>query len=148
MTSMPQGSVIRTHHEIGLVTPDVRAPAVSWWRMPSVASLPSALLQPACQSEREMAQFDYAAAAELFPSRQRSRMTGAVAYMRFAAASEAIRYAIEVLPAKSMLGTYLEVNEERFDSNAIRRLYESAEYPLRRQPAGIRDRLLAARQAS
>ena len=95
-----------------------------------------------------MAYFDYDAAAELFPSRQRSKMMGAVTYMRFAAAAEAVRYAIEVLPAKSFLGTWLEVNEERFDSNAIRRLYDSAEYPLRRQPAAIPDRLLSVRQAS
>jgi hypothetical protein len=114
----------------------------------SVKSLPWAVLQPACQLEREMAGFDYGAGAELFPSRQRSRMMGAVTYMRFIAAAEAIRYAVEVLPAKSFLGTFLEVNEERFDSNGIRQLYDSAEYPLPRQPAAIRDRLLSVRRAS
>jgi hypothetical protein len=36
-----------------------------------------------------MAFFDYGAAAELFPSRQRTRTMGAVTYMRFAAAAEA-----------------------------------------------------------
>jgi hypothetical protein len=92
-----------------------------------------------------MAYFDYGAAAELFP-RQRSRMMGAVTYMRFVAAAEAIRYAVEVLPAKSFLGTFLEVNEERFDSDGIRRLYDRAEYPLPRQPAAIRDRLLSVRR--
>jgi hypothetical protein len=113
-----------------------------------VRPLLRAVLQPACQLEREMAYFDYGAAAELFPSRQRSRMMGAVTYMRFAAAAEAVRYAIEVLPAKLFLGTFLEVNEERFDSNGIRQLYDSAEYPLRRRPVAIRDRVLSVRRAS
>ena len=145
---MPKGSIIGTRHEVELVTPDVRAPSRSWWRILSYHTLPCAALQPACQLEREMTYFDYGAAAELFPSRQRSRMMGAVTYMRFAAAAEAVRYAIEVLPAKLFLGTFLEVNEERFDSNGIRQLYDSAEYPLRRRPVAIRDRGLSVRRAS
>jgi hypothetical protein len=64
--------------------------------------------------------FDYGAAAELFPGRYKTRMIGAVTYKRFAAAGEAIRYAVEVLPVSSFLGTFLEVNEERFNSNEIR----------------------------
>jgi hypothetical protein len=99
-----------------------------------------------------MAFFDYGASAELFPgrqkTRQKTRMIGAVTYKRFAAAAEAIRYAVEVLPASSFLGAFLEANEERFDSKGIRRLYDSAEYPLRRQPAAIQDRLLSVRRAS
>ena len=102
----------------------------------------------ACRLEREMAFFDYGAAAELFPGRHKTRMTGAVTYKRFAAAAEAIRYAVEEIPANSFQGAFLEVNEERFDSNEIRRLYESVEYPLPRQPAAIRDRLLSVRRAS
>jgi hypothetical protein len=89
-----------------------------------------------------------AAAAELFPSRQRTRTLGAVKYMRFAAAADAIRYAVEEIPANSFQKTFLEVNEERFDSKGIRRLYDSAEYPLPRQPTAIRDRLLSVRAGS
>jgi hypothetical protein len=82
--------------------------------------------------------FDYGAAAELFPGRYKTRMIGAVTYKRFAAAGEAIRYAVEVLPVSSFLGTFLEVNEERFNSNEIRRLYESVEYPLPREGSCFR----------
>ena len=146
---MPQGSVIGNHHEIELVRPDVRASSLFRSGEPRpVRSLYVLPCSQACRLEREMACFDYGAAAELFPGRQRTKMMAAVAYIRFAAAAEAIRYAVEEIPANSFLGTFLEVNEERFDCNGIRRLYDSAEYPLPRQPAAIRDRLLSVRRAS
>jgi hypothetical protein len=81
-----------------------------------------------------MARFDYDCPAELFPSRRKLRTTRTT-YMRFGTAAEAIRHAIEVLPAGAFLGTYLEVNEERFDSGAIRRLYDAPEYPFARASA-------------
>ena len=79
-----------------------------------------------------MASFDYQAAAELFPSRSKkgNRPAG---YRRFDTAAEAIRFAIEEMPSVLRLGTVLEVDEERFDGDAIRKLYDSAEYPLTRK---------------
>lgn len=75
--------------------------------------------------------FDFGASAELYPGRS-GKSRRPLSYRRFDTAAEAVRYAIEELPAPLLLGTYLEVQDQRFDSADIRALYERAEYPLRR----------------
>jgi hypothetical protein len=79
-----------------------------------------------------MVEFDYGAAAELFSTRKRMARRQAFGYKRFAQASDAIRFAMEDLPPESLVGAYLEVDEQRYNTDDIRRLYESAEYPLKR----------------
>jgi hypothetical protein len=48
-------------------------------------------------------------------------------------AAEAVRFAMEELPSEFLLGTWLEVGEERFNGRQIRLLYESRDYPLLRK---------------
>ena len=80
-----------------------------------------------------MAEFDYCAAAELFPTRRRPSGRQPFGYKRFAQASQAIRFAMEDLPPECLTGAFLEVDEQRYGSDDIRRLYESADYPLARR---------------
>jgi hypothetical protein len=77
-----------------------------------------------------MPPFDYNAPAELFLSKppKGSRKK----YRRFATAAEAFRYAVEDLRIPKAFGAWLQVGDERFNSIEIHRLYEAADYPLRK----------------
>jgi hypothetical protein len=87
-------------------------------------------------AEQAVIEFDYDAAAELFPSRKQKSRRRPIGYKRFGHAADAIQFAIEELPPESLLGAYLEVDEERFNNQGIRRLYDSADYPLIRGAPG------------
>src|SRR3979411_2313393 len=81
-----------------------------------------------------MRPFSYDTAAELFPAAIRKKKRAGFAYRRFGTAAEAVRFAIEELPADSLNGAYLQVEEARFDQSGIRTLYESEAFPLTRRP--------------
>lgn len=74
--------------------------------------------------------FDFNAPAELFLSKRAGKAR--TNYRRFTTAAEAIRYAVEDLHTARGLGAWLQVGDERFNSDDIQRLYEAAEYPLRK----------------
>jgi hypothetical protein len=91
-----------------------------------------------------MAIFDYSNEAELSPTASevelapiiRHRKTRQpIGYGRFARAADAIRFAIEELPPELLMAAQLKVADEQFNSDGIRRLYESVEYPLARRAA-------------
>src|SRR6516162_11425546 len=83
---------------------------------------------------RPMRPFNFNTAAELFPAAIRKKKRAGFAYRRFGTAAEAVRFAIEELPADSLNGAYLQVEEARFDQSGIRSLYESKAFPLPRRP--------------
>ena len=77
--------------------------------------------------------FDYDAPAELFLAKRTKRRREK--YRRFATAAEAIRYAVENLRTLRSLGAWMEVGDERFNGDAIQRLYDDRDYPLSRTHA-------------
>jgi hypothetical protein len=80
-----------------------------------------------------MMTFDYAASAELFMPKRKRGARQSLSYRRFATAAEAIRFAVEEIPSIRPLGAWMQVGEERFNGDDIRRLYESTSYPRRRR---------------
>jgi hypothetical protein len=84
-------------------------------------------------ADRETVTFDYGIPAELFIAKSKAGTRQPLTYRRFATAAEAIRFAVEELPAVRTLGAWMQVGDQRFDGDDIQRLYESDDYPLRRR---------------
>ena len=76
--------------------------------------------------------FDYSSAAELYCKKGRAFSRQPLQYRRFGRAADAIRFAMEEMPPQLLQSACMEVNEMRFEGEGIRRLYESAAYPLAR----------------
>jgi hypothetical protein len=99
--------------------------------MPQATQPTNRMREQAQAQVRDLNGFDYGAPAELYPSRLK-KGRGRISYKRFDTAAEAVRFAIEEIPAPALLGAYLEVDEARFGFEEIRSLYENAAYPLKR----------------
>ena len=80
--------------------------------------------------------FDYGNRAESYQKGRKFRRQP-LGYRRFARAADAIRFAIEEMPPQLLESACLEVDEVRFDSQGIRRLYENAAYPLARPAEAV-----------
>jgi hypothetical protein len=82
-----------------------------------------------------LAAFNFGCEAELFFVQTHNTGKRHVKYRRFPRAAEAVKFAIEELPPAFLAGIHLEVDELRYNSDDIRRLYESARYPIARRAA-------------
>lgn len=74
------------------------------------------------------AHFDYNAPAGLFTQSRHGRRSAAK-YRRFGTAAEAIRYAMEEVPATLLPTITMEVGDETLDHRDVSRLYEDAGFP-------------------
>jgi hypothetical protein len=84
---------------------------------------------------------DYRDSADVYLPK--SRGYGArqqLSYRRFASAAEAIRFVIEDFPSAQTLAPWMRVGDASFDSDAIRQLYDSSDYPLRRRNKKLANR--------
>jgi len=72
-------------------------------------------------ADRETATFDYGIPAELFMGKRKAGAQQPLRYRRFATAAEAIRFAIEELPAVRALGAWMQVTlRQRRHSTPLR----------------------------
>jgi hypothetical protein len=78
-------------------------------------------------------QFPFSAAAEMF-SALSVRRSARMSYRRFETAAEAIRFAMEDLPAPMQAGTSIQVGDQRLSFAEIAELFERAEFPGRARP--------------
>lgn len=74
---------------------------------------------------------DWSEPAELYVSVATFRLRND-RYKRFSTAAEAIRFAVEELPAAALRGTALECGDTRFEGDQIRALYNAQDFPLQR----------------
>jgi len=76
--------------------------------------------------------FDYDASADFFSMKSKKGRRRPLIYKHFVSAAEAIRYAIEEIPADELVSALIETDGSRYNSKEIHRLYENSSFPLAR----------------
>jgi hypothetical protein len=84
--------------------------------------------------------FDFTAPADIFLRRGKLPGWAPLTYRRFHTAAEAIAYTNEELPARFRASVIMEVQEQRYDHNAIKALGEAVPAVVRPAPLGRRPR--------
>ncbi len=79
-------------------------------------------------AEVTLAPFNYQEPADLYFPLQLGRK-GGLDYRRFPSAALALRYAMESLAGSRLGSATLEVDGERYDNAAMKRLYYSPDFP-------------------
>jgi hypothetical protein len=82
--------------------------------------------------EPALKRFDYRAKAGVFVGRSMMSRRKPLEYRSFECASDAIRFVMEELPPERRGGVSMEIDDNRFDAEGIRGLYQSEAYPLDR----------------
>lgn len=72
---------------------------------------------------------NYSAPAELFPGKN-TKGSSQIGYRRFGSVADAVRFAVEDMPAIFLRGAVMQVDETRFDASQIRSLYDADGFPL------------------
>jgi hypothetical protein len=70
--------------------------------------------------------------ADLYPANRYRSAPGYFSYKRFASLSEAVQYAMEVMPEAWVSGSILETDERRIEGSEIPGLYANPSYPFER----------------
>lgn len=80
-----------------------------------------------------MTGFNYRLPGEIFAGKSLGMRRSGLTYRRFATAAEALRFAVETLPAPALTACILETDGKRIGSRELKTLYEDARYPLVRK---------------
>jgi len=80
-----------------------------------------------------MSKIDFDAPAGIYGGTRKGARLQRLTFRRFPTLAEAIKHFVEETSGPRGF-SYIELDEDRIDEAEIRRLYESAEFPLERRP--------------